>query len=387
MVSFKKCICLFLTLFLFLYLCGCWNYRLVEDLSIVSGVAIDRGSDKNYELTIEISEAKSGTERNVDSRIIQTSGDTIFDASRNGISLIGKKLYWSHTQAIIISEEIAKEELLSVIDWFSRDAETRTDVNIFVAKGMPAKEILLIENPTGNILSSTLELIIENETNLSKALQTQTWRVINDVVAPGISPQIPAVSIYPSATEEELLKVEGSALFQESTFVGFIDGEDTKNLLFVKDKVVGGILVFPLDYKGEEFYVSLEIFESKTKLKTKWDQAIPQIEVNIETVVALDEVQGSPGLIGDELIHVLEDAAGNYLKQRIEKTIRYIQTEYKCDSFGFGSYIYRTQPQKWSKLENVWDNIFQTIKVTVSPKIIVKNSATQENTISKGDKK
>ena len=379
----RKIIALLLIVPLLTSLCGCWNYRLLEDMGIVAGIAIDKGTDDTFELTMEIAEAKSGKERMVDSHIIHSFGNTIFDAVRDGISIIGKKLYFSHTQVVIVSEEIARNEMIDVMDWMNRDSETRTDIELFVAKGMPAKDILMVENPSDNILSFTLESMIENETNLSKSRKTQTWRFANDLVSPGISPQIPAVMLWDDS-EGQTPMTEGTALFHNSAFVGFLDGADTKNLLFVQDNIDGGLLTFPLNYQGEKISVSLEIFENQTKLETVWADSVPEINITIKTVVALDELQGSPGEIDGKLIAALEQAAEVYLKQQIEATIRLVQNRYACDTFGFGNHIYRTEPRKWKKIEADWDTIFPKLKVTVSPKVALKNSATHEGTISGG---
>lgn len=376
MRSIKKIIVSLLLVLMLTSLCGCWNYRLLEDIAIVAGVAIDKGVEGRFELTIEIAETQRGKETNVKSRIIHLFGRTIFDAVRNGISITGKKLYWSHTKAIIISEQIARDEMMNVVDWLDRDAETRTDIELFVSKGMPAKEVLLVDNPTGKIVSYTLESIIQNENNLSKARRTQTWKFANDVLSPGICPRIPSVILWKDH-DEVVPQVEGTALFQGSVFVGFIDGEDTQSLLFVQDNIEGGLLVFPLTYEENDLTVSLEIFKSKTKLTPIFTQDVPEINIDIETVVALDEVQGPLGQIDGDLIYALEDAAAAYLKQRIEMTIREVQNKYGCDTFGFGNLIYRKRPQKWKELEPDWDAIFPNLKVSISPKVTIKNSATQ----------
>lgn len=383
MTSIRKIIALLLIVPLLSSLSGCWNYRLLEDLGIVAGVAIDKGTDDKFELTMEIADAKSGKERMVDSHIIHSSGNTIFDAVRDGISIIGKKLYWSHTQVIVVSEEIARDEMINVMDWLNRDSETRTDIELFVAKGMPAKDIFTIDNPSGNIISFTLESMIENETSLSKARKTQTWKFANDLISPGISPQTPAVMLWDNSKEQTPM-VEGAALFHDSVFVGFLDGADTKNLLFVQDRIEGGLLTFPLNYQGKKLSVSLEIFENQTRFETSWTNSVPEIKITMKTIVALDELQGTPGEIDEKLIAALEEAAQVYLKNNIEATIRLVQNQYDCDTFGFGNYIYRTESQKWKKIEADWDTIFPKLKVTVVPKVMIKNSATQEKTIFGG---
>lgn len=383
MTLLRKSIAILLIVSMLSSLCGCWNYRLLEDLAIVAGMAIDKGTEDRYELTIEIAEAKSGKERIVGSRIIHTSGQTIFDAVRDGISIVGKKLYWSHTKSIILSEEIARDEMSNVMDWLARDGETRTDIEMFVAQGIPAKDILLVENPSDEILSYTLESMILNEDGLSKAYHTQTWKYVNDVISPGIYPTMPCVSLWDDS-EGQTPSIEGTALFHNFNFAGFLDGDQTKDYLFIENKIKGGLLVYPFSYQGKEQFVSLEIFNNKTKLETNWNDSKPEMTVHIETTAAIDELHGVPGEIGNELTNVLERTAQEYLKKRIEDTVQMVQSKYKFDVFGFGNYIYRTEPQKWKALEPNWDDTFTKLKVNVEVQVSIKNSATVEKTIPGG---
>lgn len=143
-------------------------------------------------------------------------------------------------------------------------------------------------------------------------------------------------------------------------------------------------MTFPLNYQGKKLSVSLEIFENQTRFETSWTNSVPEIKITMKTIVALDELQGTPGEIDEKLIAALEEAAQVYLKNNIEATIRLVQNQYDCDTFGFGNYIYRTESQKWKKIEADWDTIFPKLKVTVVPKVMIKNSATQEKTIFGG---
>ena len=35
-------------------LSGCWNYREIDDYSLIAGIAIDKGEEDNYEMLFEI---------------------------------------------------------------------------------------------------------------------------------------------------------------------------------------------------------------------------------------------------------------------------------------------------------------------------------------------
>jgi len=75
-----------------LFLSGCWNYREIDEMAIVVGVAVDKGINKNYLVTMEIVELRGGTETQLLTKIISLEGNSMFEAIRSIISYIGKKL-------------------------------------------------------------------------------------------------------------------------------------------------------------------------------------------------------------------------------------------------------------------------------------------------------
>ncbi|MDP4091707.1 MAG: Ger(x)C family spore germination protein, partial [Bacillota bacterium] len=75
---------------------ACWNYREIDKLAIVTGVAIDKGDDQKFKLTVEVIDFTGEKNTKAVSRTMTMEGKTIFDAARNAISISGKRLYWSH---------------------------------------------------------------------------------------------------------------------------------------------------------------------------------------------------------------------------------------------------------------------------------------------------
>ncbi|NLI91550.1 MAG: hypothetical protein GX434_04895 [Peptococcaceae bacterium] len=145
-----------------IFLNGCWNYREVDKLAIVAGVAVDKGTNGQYEVTVEILQTSGGRDPKITSKTVTTEGNTMFDAVRNVISLSGKRLYWSHAKVIILSKEIAREGVTKIIDWYNRDSETRADVFIVISGGDSAKEIFSGQGTTEEIKSFVLEEMIRN---------------------------------------------------------------------------------------------------------------------------------------------------------------------------------------------------------------------------------
>ena len=131
----KKFIILIILIF---GVCGCWNYKELDDYSIINGIAIDKNED-NYEVSVLISNASKSSGESPDaseskSVVYSGKGNSIFKALKD-ISLISpKELYLDHFSILILSEEIAKEGIYNIADFFLRYPNARKDFSIAIAK-------------------------------------------------------------------------------------------------------------------------------------------------------------------------------------------------------------------------------------------------------------
>lgn len=365
-------------------LSGCWNYSEIDDMSIVAGVAIDKNkAENNLQLTVEMVDTQGGLQQNQPSfKTISLTGNTIFDIVRNMISVTGRKLFWSHAKAIILSEEIAREGLIKVIDWYSRDTETRSDVYIFVATEKNARELLNLNSTTEAIMSFELAQMMRDESFASTAPVVEIWDFIDKLETSGNNAVAPLIYINEKNGQKNE-RVNGTAIFASDRMVGKLDGEETKYSLFAKNNIKGGVLEVDNE-RGVSTY-SLEILSNKTKVKPKWVDGKLQIQIHTVTHTGLDEVMSSVSLTGNESIPAIEKRAGEALQQDILSVIHKVQREYQTDIFGFGEIVHESMPKAWRKLQDKWPEEFENLDVTVSSKVIIQSTAKSSRTIKLGD--
>ena len=363
---------------------GCWNYREVDELSIVAGMAVDKGIENQFQMTVEIVQISSGKDTKMTSKTITVEGKTMFDAARNLISLSGKRLYWSHAKVLILSKEIASEGVTKIIEWYTRDAETREEVNILISEEGSAKAIFDAQGTTEDIKSFVLGEIIKNQASLSKAPITDILKFDIESKTKGISTVIPAISL--KKTDGKMIpQIMGTAIIKNDKLVGFLNGEETKDLIFIRNEVRGGLLVEEMQTKDEPTLVSLEIFKSKTKVTPVVDNKDIKINLDIDTTVAIDEIGGAENFIDDEGRMKLEQSTENTLEKRIESLINKIKLEYDADIFGFGAKLWEDKAQVWNNVGNNWEEIFKDLRVNVKAKVHIKNSAILSKSFEKGD--
>ncbi|WP_340021113.1 Ger(x)C family spore germination protein [Paenibacillus sp. FSL K6-1096] len=371
-------------LLLSLGLTGCWNYTEVDDMAIVAGVAIDKDEKTGkLLLTAEIVDTGETTDKaQAGYKMVSLSGDTMFEIVRNMISMTGKKLFWSHAKVIIFSEEAAREGLVKVIDWYSRDTETRSDVFIFVSGEKTAREVLNLNSTTESILSFELAQMMRDERYTSSAPVVEIWDFIDKLETAGINATAPVIHIHKKNSEKRE-RVAGTAIFVKDRMVGRLSGDETRTMLFVKNELHGGVLVVD-DKRGNPAY-SLEIVSNQTKLKPGMVNGRLHMQINLRTRTALDEVMTPEGFLKDESIHDIEQRASERLQADILTLIHKMQQQYSADIFGFGEKVYENQPKRWAQMKERWPEVFADLEVSVDCKVTIQSTAKTSRAIRLGD--
>jgi spore germination protein KC len=169
-------------------------------------------------------------------------------------------------------------------------------------------------------------------------------------------------------------ELDGAAAFHGDRLIGFIDGIDTLYLLFVLNKIKGGIMVIKEEGNGTNAEVSLEILHSKTKVTPVIRNGSVEVDIDIKTDTAIDEIGTCVNVLPEDKLMDLGTLAENMLKNRIDEIIKKAQTELDADIFGFGDMLREDDPSAWRVLEPDWHNVFKDIKVNIKAKVRIKNS-------------
>lgn len=356
-------------------LTGCWNYREIDKLALVSGIAVDKNDlNKGYEVTAEIvSIPTSAKEPNFNSTKIQSKGEGVFDCMRNMINVSAKQLFWSHAAILIIGEDVAKESILPILDWITRDSEPRLTLYILVSKADTAKDILSSKSLSTEIRSFEIEDMIISNKRLSKIPNVQVYQLLNDVSTDGIYPVLPTVELVYNG-DKETMALSGGAIFNNDKLVDYMDFEDVKSYLFIRNQITGGLINTTLINNDSIDNIDLEIFKNKTKINPIISNEEISMNIKIKTEVSIAESSNSINALNKMDIQKLEIVAEKTLKDNILKTITRAQNDFELDIFGFGNLVKEKMPHVWKDIENNWDEIFKGLKINLDVDINVRGS-------------
>ncbi|WP_338787698.1 hypothetical protein [Metabacillus sp. FJAT-53654] len=132
-------------------LTGCWDKEELNDVSIVTGIAVDPGEEKKYRMTVELVNSpefgKQGSLGNTPVITYSLEGNSLSELSNKMNVGLTRKLIYSHTRIVFINEEIAREGLFGFLDFLERSGHFRNDFNILITKGNPASDFTKITYP------------------------------------------------------------------------------------------------------------------------------------------------------------------------------------------------------------------------------------------------
>lgn len=373
----KKILSLLLVLIFCFALSGCWNFVMLNEITLVAGMAVDMDEKgEKYKLTCEVVKIRSSLKNEPASgSIIETEGKTIFDAIRRAGKNLTHKLYFSHMAVVIVDKEIAKDEgLPKIVDWLNQDAEPRETIYLLISKADSAAEILKTTEETDDIVSYNIRDALKNTNKYSgSTADTQVFQAFNILNSEGQSLVLPAIKILETDGKKKP-HIEGMAAFNKKAMAGFLDPQTSHCLNITRNKLKGG--VFTLDLEDDGIHdVSLEIQKTKSKLKYKFENDQVHITVEPSMFVFINELNVDIDLLNPKNVSELQTNMEEKMSEEIENALEQVQRVIGSDVIGVGKAIYQKQPKLWKELKDNWDEYFKNMTIEVKAKINIINSS------------
>lgn len=237
------------------FLCtGCYDYKEVNDLAIVSAIGIEYDNNL-YEVTFEV--LKDNTKDNKSSSVNSATGKTLTEAIDNVSDKIPKQSTFSHVKLMILGKNILND-FSSLTDLFLRNTYFRENFYVIGSISTSPKEILNLANE--EVTSDTIIRILKNMNYSSNENVLKTFhKIINE------SSRLGKATCFSNITlaNEEII-TDGLLLFNNYRYKGILNNEDTKiyNILTANfDRPT-----YSIDYNNKTFTIGLS--EGKINLKT-----------------------------------------------------------------------------------------------------------------------
>ena len=383
----KKFVLIIITLFILLISSGCYNYKEINDMAIVSSIGIDKDNKNDkYIVSAQIMNSKE-SEDSEDSQITvyTKEGDTVHEALRNITLKSPRKLYGNHLSKIVLSEEVAKEGIDNILDIFNRITEVRNEFIITIVKEDKASDVLKVLTTTESIPAEYVKLslkIADKTSGLTYA--TKLDEFISLYLKKGIDPVVPVLKIDKKekkgttinniTTTNPISKIviEDLAVTNKGKLETYLKNEEVIGYNFLRNQIQK--MIIPVKRDDENNYASILILKNKTKSNAAKKDNKYIINFNINSEAIITEYNCKKDLTDEKVIKELEKDTEKKIKRYIKKSLNK-QKETKGKFLGLERIIYLDYP----KYKNEDYSVKYNAKVNLVRKGEIRNSVKGEN--------
>lgn len=334
----KKTILIMIMLFT---LTGCYDYIELNDLSIISGIGIDKENEK-YKVTYEILSDQKSSDSNAKALTIEGTGLTIADAFTNANKEVPKLAFYPHVKVLVLSEEIAKEKMYDIVDYVLRSPRIRNEFYLVVSKDVKANDIFTKTAEDIKVVSTQIETMLKNNARRKNNATSYTFeKVAEDFLNKKTDAAVTSVTL-----KDEQISIEGLAVFKDYKLQGILSSKDSLAYNILSNNAKNVQFTFGC---GENKNITLAIYNASPSIKIDKNN---KLKINVDTKASITEYNCDKPLKDPDTYKYFNNKYNTEINEHIVNFYQNIK-ENKTDILGISN-IYYTQTKKdidWTTLD------------------------------------
>lgn len=346
------------------------NYRRLEDIELVRTVTADV--------------AEGGVNASVYSDAGKESDPRMYErtASSIGVALgelqlmsLGRVAILSHTENMLIGEELAGAAFTECLDYVERYSEMRLDTGMLIVRGGKARDLVSGLSGSDTPASDIITGFAENIARVGEGYVFTCREILSSLAERGSAL---VMCVRGEETEDKLfeargdldLRADGLAVMNDGGISDFLDKGETLGSLLVLSKIKSGNIDVPvgdtvLTLSLDGFLLDVEpIFE---------DGSLERVDVDLSVQANIINLIGLAEITKDEYRKRAEEALSDMLQKAVESAIAKSQ-EMGVDFLGLEGFVRRSEPLKTEDMPTPFEELFPELEVRVKVKSIIRRT-------------
>ncbi|MEM5011220.1 Ger(x)C family spore germination protein [Niallia taxi] len=377
----KKIILFHVLLAMLLLLGACSGKREISDLALVMAVGIDKGEKEGtVKVTAQVARpadarGQTGAPSGQSGEAVwsvETEGESIFEAIRQMSSFSSRRVFWAHNFIIVINEEVAKEGIGDVIDFFTRNPELRMRTWVAVTP-QTASEVISTVTSLEIIPGEALAKLFRYTTISNKAPRTVIMDVLSAYLSESTEPLLARLDFEKSKIDNKApdkgaqanqVVLAGAGVFKEDKLVGILKPEELRGVLIFTEKIDSGVAVVDCP-DNSNAPLSVELTNQSFEVKPKYKDGNISYDAAFEANIRVVEAGCALDLSDEKQVKKLESSVEKELSSQINTTVTKIQKDYKSDVLELGKVFQNKYPYEWKHYASSWEEIFPKVKINL----------------------
>lgn len=338
-----------------LLLSGCWSHSEPEQLAPIDVAAYDVLPSGEVRWTVEMPRAvetgaaaiRQGGAGGRPAVLAQGTGATPSEAEQQLARLVGRQLFWSHTDFFLIGEQAAQQGIGPLLDFLSRRYRVRRNSLLFVARG-PAADLLTRVDPG---LEETAADLLRN---LTRAVRPLGIRAVdaNSFLRrrdePGVDPVTPALAARP-AERGVVPAPAGLAAFRGDRLAAILPEDAAMGVYWLRGEV--GTVDMSLPCPGpapEGRRMAVRVFRAGSRVSVAPGALSATVRFRVTAAGELLEWDCGRAITMD-VVAAIEQAVADHIRQQALRALD-LARAHGVDPVGLGLHLYRRDPGLWAAL-------------------------------------
>ncbi|TRZ36876.1 Ger(x)C family spore germination protein [Niallia circulans] len=377
----KKIILFHMFLAMLVLLGACSGKREISDLALVMAVGIDKGEKEGtVKITAQVARpadarGQTGAPSGQSGEAVwsvETEGESIFEAIRQMSSFSSRRVFWAHNFIIVINEEVAKEGIGDVIDFFTRNPELRMRTWVAVTP-QTASEVISTVTSLEIIPGEALAKLFRYTTISNQAPRTVIMDVLSAYLSESTEPLLARLDFEKSKIDSKApdkgaqanqVVLAGAGVFKEDKLIGILKPEELRGVLIFREKIDSGVAVVGCP-DNTNTPLSVELTNQSFDVKPKYKDGNISYDAAFQAKIRVVEAGCALDLSDEKQVKKLESSVDKELTSQINTTIAKIQKDYKSDVLELGKVFQNKYPYEWKHYASSWEEIFPEVKINL----------------------
>ena len=345
-----------------LLLSGCSGLptaREMGDMALMRTMGVDEAPE-GVEVTVSTGPRAKGLQAEGEGSLVLSARETSLSAAC--LSMQGHSdsyVFYGYVDQLLLGEELAREGIKPVLDYFARDVELGLGAQLWLVRGDTARNAVESGGEAGvDGRLTTLQM----DGKLGEASISRTaGEIYSDLMERGAA-FVPALATQ--KREDVSLTEGGYGIIKGERLVGYLEGEAARGLELLAGRAPAEVLTVA----QPDNLVSARVNLVHTTADLRFQGLVPEgLELNCRVEMELTEYQTPLAPIQREAVaQELEEL----LLTRIEQALTQLR-QWQADCVGLGLQGAVGHPWKWKQIQGDWPEWFGTLQPEIQLQVTV----------------
>lgn len=359
-----------------LLLTGCWGRLELNDVGLVTGIAVDQGQGNDVRVALYLARGKGGGSTGPSHWLVQAEAPTIPDAIRHISRTSSRRIILDHVRVVVIGERYARTGtgISDLMDFAGRHSEIRMTPRVLLSQGegiemLAMEPHLEAEQPEGLVKK------LEAKGGLNPMLKHILVAALSETHSPWFyTVRRQSGTLRTKGRGKGAAEISGMALLKNNLLVDILPIPETRSMAVLLGHPDNSELSVPCSGEPEKRF-SVRLSKGNARIEVRLNGKQPAFQAKAETrAILINSECDRANITVTANRKRFEQAVEQQVLGDMERLVKRVQ-RLQVDPVGFGKRLQLRYPDFFRANAHRWPEIWAQSPVTYELKVRLYHSS------------